>query len=502
VPVIKQISFIAEQLPTNHWQLKKTWPILDHLNQILLLHYFRINDPYRVIGLLIVLLLLYLPVLIDVAPITYPELKTMIVGDKLLNGSALYTEIIDSTPPFTGWFFAVINWVFGDSLALKHILAFIILFLEAVVLGLIFIDKKAFPDSSFIPSLIFGILCVFSFDTISLSGELVGTFFLLMALNSLFREIEFREENFEMVLKTGLFIGIGSLFEFSFSVYVVAVLIILILFTRTSGRKIFLLFTGYMLPHLFLISIYSIKGGVDLLWEYFYLPNLGFGGDTFVTTGSLMVLLAIPALFFAASLILLNRESRFTKYQSQLLQAMFFWTIFSVLQVFYSKALRPHCFIPAMIGFSFFISHFFLIVARKRFAELAFWIFLLGIVSVAYYYRYSRPNEETYRNLLVEKTNHPELTGKKVVVLADSLELYNGTSMTTPFLNWRLSEDIFLNPEYYDNINLVYQGFLEKPDIVIDPKNLLRPFIETIPSLRSQYARSPMGYERIEIISN
>ena len=482
--------------------IKKNLAYFGPLKSDTLLHYFRINDPYRVIGLLIVLLLLYLPVLIDVAPITYPELKTMIVGDKVLEGSALYTEIIDSTPPFTGWFFAVINWIFGDNLALKHILAFIILFLEAVVLGLIFIDKKAFPDSSFIPSLIFGILCVFSFDTLSLSGELVGTFFLLIALNSLFREIEFREENFEMVLKTGLFIGIASLFEFSFSVYVVAVLIILILYTRTSGRKIFLLFTGYLLPHLFLISIYSIKGGVDLLWEYFYVPNLGFGGDSFVTPGSLMVLLSIPVLFFVASLIMLNRESRFTKYQSQLLQAMFFWTIFSVLQAFYSKALRPHCFIPAMIGLSFFISHFFHIVARKRFAELAFWIFLLGIVSVAYYYRYSGLNEGTYGKLLVERINNREFAGKKIVVLADSLELYNGTSMSTPFLNWRLSEDIFRNPEYYDNINFVYQGFLEKPDIVIDPKNLLRPFIETIPSLRSQYARSPQGYERIGNISN
>jgi hypothetical protein len=475
---------------------------LDLLNQILLLHYFRINDPYRVIGLLIVLLLLYLPVLIDVAPITYPELKTMIVGDKVLEGSALYTEIVDSTPPFTGWFFAVVNWIFGGSLALKHVLAFVILFIEAVVLGLIFIDKKAFPDSSFIPSLIFGILCVFSFDTVSLSGELVGTLFLLMALNSLFREIEFREENFEMVLKTGLFIGIASLFEFSFSVYAVAVLIILILYTRTSGRKIFLLFTGYLLPHLFLVSIYSIKGGVEHLWDFFYVPNLAFEGDWFVNPASLLVLLSVPAFFFVASLVLLNRESRFTKYQSQLLQAMFFWTIFSVLQVFYTKNLRPHSFIPAMIGFSFFISHFFLIVARKRFAELAFWIFLVGVVSVSYYYRYSGSNQETYRNLLVEKSNNAELTGKKIVVLADSLELYNGTSMTTPFLNWRLSEDIFLNPEYYDNIDLVYQGFLEKPDVVIDPKNLMQPFLETIPLLRAEYARTSVGYERIRNISN
>jgi hypothetical protein len=468
---------------------------LGSFKAIVLLHYFRVNDPYRVIGLLIFLLVIYIPFLIDVPPLTFPELKTMIVGQKMLNGSALYTEVIDSIAPFTGWCFSIINWLFGDSVTGRHILAFVFLFMQAVILGLIFIDKKAFPDSSFIPSVIFGILCIFSFDTISLSGELFGSFFLLIALNSLFREIEFREENFEMVLRCGLFIGIASLFEFSFSVYVVAILIILVLFSRTSGRKILLLITGYLLPHLLMVSIYYIKGGVAELWRYFYIPNLGFSHELYVGHSDLLKLLGIPAFFFAAALVLLNRESRFTKYQSQLLQAMFFWTIFSIIQVYYSKAIRPHSFLPLMIGLSFFISHFFLILMRRRFAELSFWIFLFGILSTALYTRYR--DDTTYRDLFVSAQPGSPYQGKKIVVLDDSLSLYRNTQMSTPFLNWKLSEEIFRHPEYYEHITMVYHGFRDSPDIVIDPDNLLGPFLESIPELRRRYTKSPEGYRRI-----
>jgi hypothetical protein len=461
-----------------------------------LLQYFRINDPYRIIGLLVILLVLYVPLLIDTPPITFPELNTLIVGQKVLAGSALYTQVIDSIAPFTGWLSGLTTWIFGDSVLGRHVLAFILLFVEAVMLGLIFIDKKAFPDSSFIPSLIFGILCVFSFDSVSLSGELIGAFFLLMTLNSVYKEIEFREENFEMVMKAGLFTGIASLFEFSFSIYVFAVLIILILYTRTSGRKILLLFVGYLLPHLLLVSIYFIKGGVSELWNYFYLPNLGFNGDSYIGTSSLLMLLSVPLFYFAASLVTLNRESRFTKYQSQLLQAMFFWTLFSIIQVYYSKSFRPHSFITVMIGFSFFISHFFLIVMRRRFAEMAFWIFLAGIASVSYYTRYGPAKEVTYERLLVPDQN-TNLSGRKIVVLADSLQMYQHNTMATPFLNWSLSEEIFMNPEYYDNISQVNAGFQEKPDVIIDPKNLMMPFLERIPELQRAYTRTSGGYERI-----
>ncbi len=460
-----------------------------------MLQYFRINDPYRVIGLLVILLVLFSPFLIDVADLTFPELKSIIIGDRVLNGSGLYTGVIDSTAPFTGWLYALVSAITGESLAARHALAFVILFLEAVLLGVIFIDKKAFPDSSFIPSLMFGILCVFSFDTVSISGHLVGTVFLLVTLNYLFREIEFREENYEIIMRTGFFLGISSLFEFSFSVYLFPILITLILYTRTSGRKIALFIIGYLLPHMLIVSIYFINGGAAELWYYFYLPNLEFGNMSYVGIRDMLTLMGIPVFFVLAALIIVNRESRFTKYQSQLLQAMFFWTVFSILQVYYSRDIRPHSFIPVMIGFSFYLSHLFLMIRRRRFAEIAFWIFFLGVIGLSLFARYSSRYETMYGDLIVPKGPAP-YENKKLVVLSDSLALYQGSQMTTPFFNWRLSKEIFEEPDYYENVTKVHEGFKDHPDVIVDPQDLMKPFFERMPELRKNYTRSPEGYRR------
>jgi hypothetical protein len=459
-----------------------------------LLQYFRINDPYRFIGLLVILVLLYLPFFIDLPGVTLYELKSMLVGQKVSSGFPLYTQVIDSSGPLASWIYASADTIFGNSVLGRRIFSFFILFAVTAMLGIIFIDKKVFPESSFIPPLIFGILCGFSFDNFSLSADLFGIMFLLLALNSLFREIESREQNFDRVLKTGVFIGIATLFNFSFIVYVVAALIILVLFTRTSGRKIILMITGFLLPHLLLAAIYNYNGDFEPLWRFYYAPNLGFDKTTYVGTGVILILLSIPLGFFIASLVVLNSESRFTKYQSQVLQAMFFWTVFSILQAYYSDDFRPQSFLTTAIGLSFFIAHFFSIIIRRRFAELSFWIFLAGVVTFGYLTRYEVVRPHAY-DALVTKDNPAPERGTKIVVLGSDVAAYRGNRMATPFLNWQLSKEIFDNPDYYENVIWVRNGFTnDAPDVVVDPQNRLAPFLDRIPELRKKYQRTATGY--------
>src|SRR5688572_2676639 len=99
------------------------------------------------------------------------ELKSILVGQKLNDGFPLYSGLIDSTAPLTGWVYQFIYFIFGTSIAARHIIAFILIMVQAVYLGIIFIDKKVFPESSFLPSVIFTVVFLFSFDNIQLSGE-------------------------------------------------------------------------------------------------------------------------------------------------------------------------------------------------------------------------------------------------------------------------------------------------------------------------------------------
>ena len=63
-----------------------------------MLRYFRINDPYRLISLLVLLIMVSLPLLIDLPAITMQELKGIVLGE-VIGSKTLYVEIIDRTAP-------------------------------------------------------------------------------------------------------------------------------------------------------------------------------------------------------------------------------------------------------------------------------------------------------------------------------------------------------------------------------------------------------------------
>ena len=313
----------------------------------ILLRYFRINDPYRLLGLLIILVIIYLPLFLDMPGMLYPELKTLVIGEKIVEGRTLYSEIIDLSGPLAGWFNGLFELVFGDSIFARRLFAFFVLFIQASFVGIMFADKKAFSENTYIPSLLYAILCFFSFDTLSLTPELLGMGFVLLALNNLLKEIEFREQRNESIFNLGIYIAIASLFSFSFFVYLSGTLLILIIFTRHPPRKYFLLICGFLIPHLLLVSIFYLQDASAEIWQYYYLPNLAMNSTRLIASSGLWLLGAVPLLFLLVSLFMLNREARLTKYQTQLVQSMFFWMVFSFLHVFFFEGYKTtkfyHC---------------------------------------------------------------------------------------------------------------------------------------------------------------
>lgn len=454
-----------------------------------LLRYFRINDPYRLSGLLALLVTIYLPFFISDQLLTVPELKNIVIGEKLNDGLRPYAELIDSTPPLTMWINALVEMVFGRSLMARHILAFFLLFFQSAYLGILFIDKKVFTENTFIPSVIFSILAFFSFDTLALSGELFGAGFLLLALNSLFKEIEFKEQRNETVFNLGLFISLASLCSFANTMYLLAALGILAFYTRSTPRKYLLMVFGFFLPHALLSSVYFLRGEMPMLWEYYYAPNFNFQSTSYISIKSLLMLGAIPLFYLLVSVVILNREARFSKYQSQLLQAMFLWLISSFPLIAFSRDLRPQNLIVLIPGFSFFITHFLLLIRRRRFAEINLWALLVSVVVVAYLGRYEKLGSVDYRSLIIKTQSGS--ADKKILVLNDNISAYASNKLGTGFFDWSLSRNVFENPDVYDHVLMVHKSFTEDPpDEVIDPDNLMAAFFSRIPELKARYVNT------------
>lgn len=462
-----------------------------------MIRYFRINDPYRLAGLFILLLIIYLPLFLSDIGATVPELRNLLLGEKQNEGYRMYTEVVDNSAPLAAWTHELLDSLFGRSLLARHILAFLIIFLQSAYIGILFITKKVFSENTFIPSLLFSMLYFFSYDTLSLSNELLGSGFLLLALNNLFQEIEFRHERDETIFNIGLCVSLASLFSFSFIVYLPCVIVILLLFTRSDARKYLLLIFGFVLPHLLVLSLSYMTDSTSQLWEYHYLSNLSFERNEFVTFRTLLTLTAIPLVYLLISLVMLNREARFSKYQTQIVQSVFIWLAFSLLFVLYAKNLRPQTLIVFIPGFSLLLTHFFLLIRRKRFVTINSWLLFGGIIAVAYLAKFDKLDSVDYRALRVNG-NASDVSGKRILLMQDALDPYYSNSLATPFLNWKLSQEIFRNPDYYENVTQVYRAFKkDPPEIVIDPENLLQDFLKRMPEISRQYERRDNRYMRV-----
>jgi hypothetical protein len=459
-----------------------------------LLRYFRINDPYRLVALFALLVVLCLPVFIDGAGITYPELKSMVTGEKVAEGYTLYYEIIDSTPPLASWFYGLCDWVFSRNITARHVTAFIILFLQSIVFGVVLIDKKVFTENTYIPALVFCLLILLSFDMFSLTADLAAFGFILLALNSILTEIEFRVQRDETILNLGLYTSLATLFNFSYLFYLPGILLILILFTRYALRKYLLLLTGFLLPHLVLLCAFYLNGTHIELWNRFYTVNISFEGTSYLSLKSLIVLSAVPLVLLSISLVFLNQRARLTNYQSQVLQAMFVWFIAAMIQIYFAPDLRPQSLVPLVPPVAFFLTHFLLHIKRKRFAEMTVWVLLLGIIGTMYLSRYHKLRAVDYSRLLIGSSSVP-FSDKRVLVLEDNpVALLNNTS-SPAFLDWDLSKKIFDEPTVYENVLLVNRLFeKDPPEIVLDPENRMEGFFERIPRLKSRYQKSGQGY--------
>lgn len=463
----------------------------------MLLRFFRINDPYRLLGILVVLILISLPLFIDPVEVTLDELKMFVLGEALNQGKSLYAEVLTNTPPLAAWMSGWVDAIFGRSQKASHVLSLIMVFFQLSFFSIILIKSRAYNENTYLPGLIFGVLAFFSFDVISLSNELLASTMLLFALNNLFKEIEFRIQRDEIVLNLGVYVGLASLFVFSYSLYLPGVIIILVIFTRLSIRKMFLVIFGFMLPHGFLILIYYMKGSYPSLIENFYLANLNWHDEYSMNASSLLVLCTIPILFLFLSFIMLNREARLTKYQSQLSQIMFLWVLLAVAEVAISPSLKPHQLITCIPPLSYFISHYILLIRRRRLAEFTIWLLTISLVATMYLTRYNKITIVNYNNLFARKSAYNQITEKRVLMLGTDWGLFEKNKMASGFFEWKLSRAIFTELDYFENVVLIDKAFNEDaPDVIVDEENKMKDVFKRIPGLQARYRQEGNLYFR------
>lgn len=463
-----------------------------------MLRFFRLNDPYRLLAVLILMVAMGFPIFIHPLPITIQELKDIVLGELLNHGKIIYLQVIDDTPWFASWLASFVDFVFGRSILMRHVLALLIIFFQAAFFAFILIRNRAYNESNYLPAFIFGVICFFSFDMLSLSRELFASTCLLLALNNIFKEIEFKVQRDEIVFNIGIYLGIASLLVFSYTVFLVGALVILIVFTRITLRKSLLLTFGFAFPHLALVCLYYFRDGLPEFVRYFYGANFTFHSTNLVFWKSIFWLGSGILSFFFFALIMLNREARFTKYQSQLMQVMLLWLVIGFIEIGFTRELTPHSFITFVPSLAYFISHYILLIRRKWIAEVMVWLFLLSTIGVSTAARLNKIKSIDYTDLFVKASKYKSfIKKKKILVVGDDYAIYENNQAVSHFLNWSLSKEIFETPEYFESVILVQDSFeRDMPDIIIDEHGWMEKFFLRLPALSAQYEKSGFLYVR------
>jgi hypothetical protein len=254
---------------------------------------------------------------------------------------------------------------------------------------------------------------------------------------------------------------------------------------------------GFLMPHFIIVCVNFYNHSLSAVWEYYYLGNLRFATTELMSIKSLLILFSLPLFYLFVSFFVLNREGRLTKYQSQAFQAMFLWSIIAFIQLFLTENLRPQSLLPLALPTSFFLTHFLLIIRKRKLAEISFWILFIGIPLVAYSARYNKISSIDYNQLYV-KASSSKIIGKRILVLDEDPSLFLQNTLAAPFTDWASAKRIFEQPDYYENLLLVNKLFeKDLPQVIIDPKNLIEKYFNRLPNLKSKYKKSREGYELI-----
>lgn len=462
-----------------------------------MLHFFKVNDPYRLFFLLILMLLIRLPFYWSGVGMLLPDLNYMLIGERLASGSVLYKDLWVNIGPLSAIFFTMMHWLFSKSIVAYHVVGFMIMFIQTILFNRLALGNKIYTENNYVPGLIYAILMSISIDMFTVSPIMLSVTFILLAMNNIFGQVEFRAKRDEKILNIGIYLGVAALFYFPAILFGLIAILGLALFSATIFRRYILILYGLALPFLLIGAYYFFVGNTAISLNIFF--SSWFGGASYrLDRISIIVLCAIPLFYLMRSIIRIIRGTRFSNYQARIAQMMLFWLVLSLFLLFGPTAGLSDLivFVPPM---AYFITHLFVLSKKKVMSEVNFLIFLSTIIGLSYaaFFNHTMVSKYvSYEPLAIINSRYDNLlNGQKVWVIGDDLQLYKNSTVASKFYSWETYSKLLLGDENNDyKTALVYDDLTKNaPSIIIDKHGVMTSLLMKMPSINSQYERLEKG---------
>jgi len=454
-----------------------------------LLSYFKLNDPFRLVPLLLLAFLFKLPVFFNL--IQYAEVTHWFVIGEAMQGGSMYTNIWDGLAPFSASIYQAFTWLFGRSIIMLYVLGTLLTFIQAAIINNFSIRAKIFENNTYLPAFVYVLFTSSHPAFFTLSPTLMGLTFVLLGLGNLLSHVEFRAKQDIQIVMIGLYLGSSTLFYFPYIVVIPISLILLAFFTNTLLRRYFLLLFSNFFPIISAFLYYWIISdhpgyfiyNFIKTWNFnAYYPNIGWGLG--------VIILFIPLLFFVVGLLSFGNQRRLTNYQSRVVQFFFFLGVFLMSMLLIENPITHYSLVVYLVISTFVAVHFISLFKRTLYIILLNLFIIVGpFVSLwSATHNWFPQFDIKAPSLESNKAYQSIIKNKSIMVLGSAKDLYTEAKLAGPFYDWGLSKDFFAHLDYYDNIVFLHKQLRHaKPQVIIDLENIWPTIEKQLPLIAKEY---------------
>ncbi|WP_157971949.1 hypothetical protein [Pleomorphovibrio marinus] len=463
-----------------------------------MLSFFKFNDPIRLVGIILLLLLLRLPYMWMGTPVTQPEMLWLLVGERISEGFMLYTDIRDNTAPLSALIYGGLHFIFGRTLWPYHLLASFIIFLQSAYINSLFLSHKSYDENTYLPAFITVLLFHFSYDLLTLSPVLLGSTFLLLAIGQLFSLATINQNNTEAIVLLGLFAGLAPCFHFPLLFFLPVMILTGLFISNFNFQELLLSIVGYFLP-LSIIGLFFFWNGAFMDFvQGLMSPGWKLDSLAHVSYRELLYVMAFPIGFTVFGYLATSLWGRLYIHQQKQKQIVMIYGLGAVLLVFLNYRVIAYQFIPFIPLMVFFINHLILRNERLFVQSVLFYALLISVPFFGYSWFFYKKNDKSFSDYALKiEEKHAIGNGSKLLVLGKDLAYYHSASPATGFLNFNLSKKHLLEVEDFDKMHVTMANFQkDPPEWVIDQEGVFSSILPYYPILQEAYTpRRPGIYE-------
>lgn len=458
-----------------------------------MLGFFKVNDPYRLVGILLILVLIRLLFFWLGVPIMVPEIKWLLVGEKLTEGGTMYRDVWDNTPPLAASIYYWLFVCFGKSIIPYRILSILLVFFQAAIFNNMLLKNKAYNQNTYVPALVYMLFMNISFDFFTLSPVLMGMTFILLATNNLFKRMDNQTKD-DLFVQMGVYLGIATLFFLPSIVYFLITIVSLLIYTGSIFRRMLLMVYGYLIVIILAGVYYYWNDGFNAFRFQFIESIFRLNATEYISLQALAIFTAIPLSIFIFSFFKTTQHGRFINFQIKIQRVMLFFLLLGIPAMLMVKDFSTFQLIYFVPTIAFFVTHYILTIKNWFISEVTFLLFFLVIIvnNLFPLRNYLHMDKfASYGKLISEKSEFIELTrNKKILILGEDIDRYSEAKLATPYLNWQYSKYHLENPNFYENLTKTYVNFTnDMPQVIIDQVNAVPKLFEKMPTIQARYEK-------------